>query len=217
MSHAPMWFWLISVELTAGSELSSGRSFPGHAPTAPKPVAVGYTSPTPPPRSSAWNEVPMPAPPKPVSSPPAQSAWKWASTDTEPEMLPFVPNPEVLPPSRVHVPPGELNAATAALFRAVQDADMDTVASLLRSRGKRAATDAEIDGMWMSSKGRTPLMFAAFLAGPAALNMTTLLLDFGADINKQSTSGATALMYSALRCNPDVTRALLAAGVRDAQ
>ena len=132
-------------------------------------------------------------------------------------MLPFVPNPEVLPPSRMHVPPGELNAATAALFRAVQDADMDTVASLLRSRGKRAATDAEIDGMWMSSKGRTPLMFAAFLSGPAALNMTTLLLDFGADINKQSTSGATALMYSALRCNPDVTRALLAAGVRDAQ
>src|SRR4051812_37639105 len=87
-----------------------------------------------------------------------------------------------------------------ALAAALRDADAQAVGRLIEAGADVNARDAE---------GNTPLILAAFYAGPRCVE---LLLEKGADPNPATRSGVTALIRAAT--DYEKTRLLLDAGAR---
>src|SRR5262249_26087535 len=85
-----------------------------------------------------------------------------------------------------------------ALVTAIQDADVHAVLKLIDDGADVNARDAE---------GNTPLILAAFYAGPECV---ALLLEKGADANAANQAGVTALVRAAT--NYEKARLLVAAG-----
>ncbi len=87
-----------------------------------------------------------------------------------------------------------------ALAAAIRDADAQAVGKLIEAGADVNARDTE---------GNTPLILAAFYAGPGCVE---LLLEKGADPNAANRSGVTALIRAAT--DYEKSRLLIAAGAR---
>jgi uncharacterized protein len=96
---------------------------------------------------------------------------------------------------------GQDAQADAALRKAAQDGDLQTVQDLL-------AKGANVDGK--DATGKTALLWVA----PARDNpeMVKLLIAKGADVNAKDNDGQTALMIAASQSNPGILAALIEAG-----
>jgi ankyrin repeat protein len=96
---------------------------------------------------------------------------------------------------------GQDPATDAALRKAAQDGEMQTVKDLLAKGANVNAKD---------EKGRTALLSIA----PARDNpeMAKLLIEKGAEVNAKDNEGETALMIAASQSNPGILEALIEAG-----
>src|SRR5262245_58521683 len=94
--------------------------------------------------------------------------------------------------------PGKAKPIAADLAAAIRNGDAPAV---------RRALDAGADVNGRDADGNTPLILAAFYAGPECVE---LLIDKGADVNAANAAGATALIRAAT--SYEKTRALVTAG-----